>query len=283
MKIIFSRKGFDSSAGGFPSLIFPDGTMFSIPIPSSKERYLYKDLDFSYQGESIQHILNDVTKQNIVSSKNCKACNYLAEQQSCHYDPMYFDVPKFQGIALGQAGSAEGHLRNQNIGKGDIFLFYGWFKPVDKINGYWTYVNTVPDIHVIWSYMKIKDYADLDTNEQQTEALLKHPFLSTHPHIGDQRNMKNRIYLSDDYGYFSYNHKRCLTDLESYKGRATWRLPLCFNQPDAFSYLKDFHQEQDDVIITYRGYGQEFVLNLDKLKSDKDRQLIDLYLNEIAI
>ena len=33
-KLILSRKGFDTGSGGCPSPIFPDGTMFSLPIPS---------------------------------------------------------------------------------------------------------------------------------------------------------------------------------------------------------------------------------------------------------
>jgi hypothetical protein len=33
MKLILSRKGFDSSTGGIPSPIFPDGRMVSLPIP----------------------------------------------------------------------------------------------------------------------------------------------------------------------------------------------------------------------------------------------------------
>jgi hypothetical protein len=33
VRIIFSRKGFATSSGGIPSPIFPDGTLFSLPIP----------------------------------------------------------------------------------------------------------------------------------------------------------------------------------------------------------------------------------------------------------
>ena len=33
-KLIISRKGFDPGPGGCPSPTFPDGTMFSLPIPS---------------------------------------------------------------------------------------------------------------------------------------------------------------------------------------------------------------------------------------------------------
>ena len=36
-KLIISRKGFDSGSGGCPSPIFPDGTMFSLPIPSNDQ------------------------------------------------------------------------------------------------------------------------------------------------------------------------------------------------------------------------------------------------------
>lgn len=34
MKIILSRKGFDTNSGGFASPIFPNKTCYSVPIPS---------------------------------------------------------------------------------------------------------------------------------------------------------------------------------------------------------------------------------------------------------
>ncbi|MBO4456467.1 MAG: hypothetical protein J5802_01965 [Butyrivibrio sp.] len=36
MKIILSRKGFDSTNGGCASPIMPDGTLLSMPIPSDE-------------------------------------------------------------------------------------------------------------------------------------------------------------------------------------------------------------------------------------------------------
>ena len=42
-ELILSRKGFDSGSGGCPSPIFPDGTMFSLPIPSYDEE-TFEDL-----------------------------------------------------------------------------------------------------------------------------------------------------------------------------------------------------------------------------------------------
>ena len=41
MKIILSRKGFDSSFGGVPSLIRDDGTMLSAPIQEMNEKGVF--------------------------------------------------------------------------------------------------------------------------------------------------------------------------------------------------------------------------------------------------
>ena len=46
MKVIFSRKGFDSGFGGMPSPVLPDGTMLSMPIPSKGDLVHY---DMSFQ------------------------------------------------------------------------------------------------------------------------------------------------------------------------------------------------------------------------------------------
>ena len=44
-KLIISRKGFDSGSGGCASPIFPDDTMFSLPIPS-RNREQFADLQY---------------------------------------------------------------------------------------------------------------------------------------------------------------------------------------------------------------------------------------------
>ena len=41
MRLILSRKGFDSANGGCPSPIFPDGSMLSLPIPSRSAPHRY--------------------------------------------------------------------------------------------------------------------------------------------------------------------------------------------------------------------------------------------------
>jgi hypothetical protein len=51
MKVILSRKGFDSEYGGIPSPIMPDGTLLSLPIPYEQDIIKYTDLTF--QGKHI--------------------------------------------------------------------------------------------------------------------------------------------------------------------------------------------------------------------------------------
>lgn len=273
MKIIFSRKGYDSSAGGFPSLIFPDGTLFSIPIPTTHDDDSFGDINFSYESDSIQKILNDLTGGRVCHNKQWKDIDYGSSKQKCHIDPAFISENGFTGIALGQVGSSEGHLRKQGVESGDLFLFYGWYKEVEKVDGIWRYKPSANDIHQMWAFMEVKNSVYLDDENQIDQALESFPFLKHHPHVRKSIEGKNRVYLSKSYQYFKFDQKRCLTDLKNYKGRATWRLPVCFYQHQAFSYLKEFTKQDHSTIVSYKGYGQEFVLDLDKV-SELDRKSI---------
>ena len=89
-KIILSRKGFDSSAGGVASPIFDNGSIFSIPIPQkSPSPNKYKDLLFN--GVSG----NDLLKESSVKS--------VTPESYCHFDPL---LTEKIGI-FGQASSSQ--------------------------------------------------------------------------------------------------------------------------------------------------------------------------------
>ena len=60
MKIILSRKGFDSSAGGVASPILPDGSMLSLPIPDRASPVLYQDI--TLRGHSLGRVVVDLTR-----------------------------------------------------------------------------------------------------------------------------------------------------------------------------------------------------------------------------
>ena len=58
MKVVLSRKGMDSRAGGIPSPILPDGTLLSLPIPNEKSGVPYGDL--VYKGRTYQQIIQQI-------------------------------------------------------------------------------------------------------------------------------------------------------------------------------------------------------------------------------
>ena len=108
MKLIFSRKGFDSAAGGYPSPIV-DGVPVSLPIPAA-------DRSLTTYGEIG---LGDLVER--VTGGALNASNL------CHCDPMFENGR----CAFGQAGAAQGHLSNSGVSVGDLFLFFGLFSRLD--------------------------------------------------------------------------------------------------------------------------------------------------------
>ena len=127
-KLILSRKGFDSGSGGCPSPIFPDGTMFSLPIPSGDEEAF----------EDLQH--GDVDIASVVTGVTN---GRMSGRDRVHFDPdINFDTYRYRknraawqqwrGI-LGQTGIAQGHLDKQGVGTVDIFLFFGLYRRVEEM------------------------------------------------------------------------------------------------------------------------------------------------------
>ncbi|MCP5397534.1 MAG: hypothetical protein H6918_12560 [Sphingomonadaceae bacterium] len=105
MKIIFSRKGFDSAAGGGPSPIV-DGRPLTLPIPAGvASQTSYGELGLGEHAARASR-------------------GRLAHGDLCHHDPMFLS----DGTCLfGQVGAAQTHLQNQWVGVGDVFLFFGLF------------------------------------------------------------------------------------------------------------------------------------------------------------
>lgn len=114
MRVILSRKGFDSSAGGVPSPIFPDCRMVSLPIPDRHSAVTYGDI--SYDSSSLGNLVADLTSGRVPS------------HYGAHIDPDLVQdslprLPNWRPI-FGQTGQAQSHLRNNDIGSGDIFRLF---------------------------------------------------------------------------------------------------------------------------------------------------------------
>jgi hypothetical protein len=158
MKLIFSRKGFDSAAGKCPSPIIDDRPL-SMPIPaSSSSTTTYADL-------GLGTIVEQITRGRI------------AGDALCHHDPMFH-----QGeCLLGQCGAAQSHLARHGIGPGDLFLFFGLFADP----------ATSERHHRIFGYLKVRSATLVATMPAAERAELE---ALRHPHLLDRRVTNDVIY-----------------------------------------------------------------------------------------
>jgi len=248
MKVVLSRKGFDSSYGGQASPILPDGTLLSLPIPSKNDNVLYTDL--FYEGKSYFEII-----------KELKVNTKINEKSPCHLDPDIYEqiFPRNKGWKglFGQSGSAQGHLKNNEIGIGDIFLFFGWFKETELKNNRLQYKKGSPDLHVIYGYLEI---GSTYTKRPLAEKIKYHP----HAEYFNRKN--NCIYEASDklsfkkelfgYGTFKYNENLVLT--KEGETRSHWDLPEFFKEVNiSYHSEKSFKEEYFDSAKR----GQEFVID----------------------
>ena len=184
MKLILSRKGFDSSAGGVPSPILPDGRIVSLPIPDKQSPISYSEIKFD--GKSIAALVFELTKGRIPS-------HYRA-----HLDPDLVAgcLPRLPGWRplFGQIGAAQGHLCNNSVGPGDLFLFFGLFRHVQVKHGCYTWDTGARPCHHIWGWMQIGEVLKpgLPTPKGCEWA-------TYHPHFHRGKDLNNVVYVATQY------------------------------------------------------------------------------------
>ena len=166
MRVIFSRKGFDSAAGGCPSPIIA-GRPLSMPIPAFKTPTPMKfgDLNGPY-GE----LVDDLT------------AGKLTRENWCHLDPdiMPSVLPRSHGWrgALGQVAAAQGHLAKQCIQPGDLFVFWGLF-PTKKEHGNPGNLSVGVSIGFGVGFRSVRS----STSADGSHAARRYPWLLDHPHV----------------------------------------------------------------------------------------------------
>ena len=267
MKIILSRKGFDSGkdSGRFPSPILPNGKIISFPIPSSEGNLSWDDLET--EEIDLKKIIQDLLPTNYLN-------------KSLHLDP---DLnrkkekrTKGWRPALGQVKAAAGHLLNQHVEKGDLFLFLGWFRHIrqNPQTEKWEYYG--PHFHTLFGWLEI----DKIINVKDMKDLEPYPFLSIHPHYYPaDKDENNLIFIAKERsdfvpnsfggGMFNRFSSNLILTKEGHS-RSIWSLPKCFdarNNPNhAMSYHRNLTRWEDDsdnqkVILKTVARGQEFVLD----------------------
>jgi len=130
MKIILSRKGFDSEAGGYPSPILPDGTMLSLPIPSY-DKICFVNIGYG-QGKSYFRLSWNrnlpgfgffkfdpclvLTKDGCNKSK-WKLPNFFRNTNISYHEKKAWRKGYFQSVARGQEFVVEENKRVTNWAK----------------------------------------------------------------------------------------------------------------------------------------------------------------------
>lgn len=257
MKVILSRKGFDSSFGGYPSPILPDGTMLSMPIPGKSE-IPYSDI-----------IYNSVSYSDILAQLSKNKFN----EPHCHLDPDIRPCLRKTPVdgwrpAFGQLGTAQSFLEKR-VGVGDLFLFFGWFKKTKETKNGYSYMSKkdssdfydISDLQVIYGYLQIGEII------QNKDEIRK---FTWHPHSGDEYNKegyKNTLYIPAErlsfapdlpgYGTFSYDKKFVLT--AEHMTRSNWE------NKNFLTHLVESNRKNcakdKSKHIQYRGQWQELVVD----------------------
>jgi len=258
MKVILSRKGFDSAFGGYPSPILPGGIMVSLPIPLV-DSIKYSDLKM---GKSTYYDLMADLKPRI--RFNGEWLN-LNEETKCHLDPdIHKDsIDRESGWkpCFGQIDTAQSHLENQHAGKGDLFLFFGWFRKTRYNNGKLEFDLRERDLHAIFGYLQIGEIAKVDHEFEVPKWMAYHP----HTNKTRRNNKTNTIYIARDNltwnellpgaGRFMFNDKLVLTK-EGFS-RSKWELPECFKEAEISYHSKSSWK---DGYFQSAAIGQEFVI-----------------------
>ena len=268
MKLILSRKGFDSSAGGVPSPIFPDGRMISLPIPDKNSPISYEDI---FGGDdSFGDLVAGLTKKRI------------PPHFRAHLDPDLVAeslprLPHWRPI-FGQTGQAQSHLRNSGVGPGDLFVFFGLFRQIERVNGAYTWKRHSRPCHLLWGWLQVKKILHLaDFPAKGYEWARYHP----HFHRGEDPNNvlyfgRRHLRLAGQTGnlpgagaFSSFSKRRQLTKPCSEKV-SLWELPGWFHpgkHRKPLTYHTDSKRWQrsgDNVELKSVGRGQEFILDCDE-------------------
>mgnify|MGYP001552511355 CR=1 FL=1 len=296
MKIIHSRKGFDSGYGGCASPIFPDKSMASFPIPDAcEELHTMKNVRCGKYNCNLGEVAENLTR-------GLKPAHPIGDKQMIHLDPDLRDSRSMGKAgwlqAFGQDGSAQSHLSKQRVGENDLFLFFGWFRCVELVEKRWHFVPDAPDIHVLFGWLQVG--TPLKVAEYQNRSA-EYQWLAEHPHIrhADRYPKNNTIYIAAPQlsinknlpggGTFShFDDALRLTHPDSHL-RSVWQLPSWFSQMDAndrhaLTYhgraSRWCHDEKfpSHVRLQSVAKGQEFVLNIDSNNSsDASRWLRKLF------
>lgn len=272
--IVLSRKGFDSGTGCVPSPIFDDGSLLSLPIPDVAGTVRYDQL--SSHGHSFGQLIKSLKAKR--KSKK-KGFSPLLPTDKAHLDPDLIPELRPRKIGwrpiFGQCGKDATILKNHNVGPGDLFLFFGWFKRCVVEGDDYSFISGSPDLHIVFGYLRVGEVIRPSQEHVPIWAM-------DHPHLhGTARKVdtNNTLFIATNKlglpgveelpGAFAFT--RFTRDIQLTaigKSRSWWKLPKWFQQRDGVFPLSSHEnpdrwlKENDSCLLQSVHRGQEFVLDV---------------------
>lgn len=223
MKLVLSRKGFDSAAGKVPSPII-SGRPVSMPIPATR---------------SSQTTYDDLGLGDVVERITARA---IGRDHLCHHDPMFVG----ERCIFGQCGTAQSHLDNQRVGVSDVFLFFGLF--ANEVAG--------ERHHRIFGYLRVETkqlVADLGEAERFELEELRHP------HVLGNSVVNNTLYRGEGAAARGAHPELRLT-IEN-GPLSHWKVPSWL-RARGLTYHSEPRRWRDGDLLETVGRGQEFVTDV---------------------
>ena len=224
MKLVFSRKGFDTATGGVPSPIV-DGVPVSLPIPAQgRSHTTYADLGL---GALVERVTG----------------GRLTGASLCHCDPM------FEGgrCAFGQVAAAQSHLANNGVSVGDVFLFFGLFAALDGGDRH----------HRIFGFLRVEERFLLGADAGPTAQ--PSGFAIRHPHTIGRWPANNCLYVGRGARAAGTSER---LRLSRSGGRVShWRVPAWLRRVGLTYHGRPDRWQGPDTLRTV-GRGQEFVTDI---------------------
>ncbi len=232
LRIIFSRKGFDSQNGKAPSPIV-DGRPVSLPIPTAKQaRSQTSFQDLNSDSLNYGELVEGATRKKI------------KRDHLCHEDPMFDGNGR---CLFGQCGAPQTHLKNQGVAGGDVFLFYGLFAGDTSHDRH----------HRIFGYLKVERLFVTPIDASALRATGQ--FRRAHPHTLGEWPANNTVYAGIGRTARSARDTLRLTQLG---GPLThWVVPSWLNECGLSFHRKPerwFADERLEIV----DLGQEFVTDI---------------------
>lgn len=290
-RIVLSRKGFDSVAGGCASPIL-DGKLISLPIPEKepgKGQLRYQGLR-GKEGEQIVDLVKQLTKGKKEKIDGSHLVHLDPDLRVELRDEQHAHLP----FAFGQSGHSQSELRD--IGTGDLFLFFGWFREAKKISEQYEFCRKTPDIFAIWGWLQVEERFELPKDLERAQMKAPH-----HPHVSHHRNRKNNClyvasknltFLPEWQGagtFFRFRDGLLLSDKQMgepnprKRKRSNWRLPAFFRDIKV-SHIPSLQipgkwEKEDKSILGQAANhpGQEFIFETKRNEKEAAKWLDSIF------